>query len=427
MIDYIKINDLEIGPKIQDVLDFELKVNHRTGEELFNRKRSAYLLNLVFTVTPGERFAKMQGSLHKFSNKGDLNNDRFTFERFLKVADQLSKYISDHDRINVLEFGVNLHLSANPSDLIRNLICHLKKPFNKTIMKEKHYAQVEYKHFILKIYDKGLQQGPEGSNILRFEVKYLRMQKIFPYGLTWSQLKNPETWIYLGDILRKKFSEVIYYDPSISLKNVPEKEREFIREGRNPFYWQDLSSPHVSRIRKKYQNLINNYGNRFRNLYEILDREVKELVKSYHNSETVNMMENSVGNSQMVNSYTLLYGNISPVEKERSEKVFCEVTGIDISMQRPGSKFLCSAGIKYLYYHDRDLYEKLADERLSRKWLRYPLEIHFREIAHSIRNEFYNPKNNARHSIERMMKDPSLFDILSLISEEKKSLAGVNI
>lgn len=110
MIDFIKINDLAVGATIQDLLDFELKVNHRTGEEMMNRKRSAYLRNLVFTVTPGERFVKIQGSLHKYLNGGDLNNDRFTFDRFLKVADDLAEYISDNDLINVLEFGVEVCL-----------------------------------------------------------------------------------------------------------------------------------------------------------------------------------------------------------------------------------------------------------------------------------------------------------------------------
>ena len=406
------------GPQIQDLLDFEIKVNNRTGEEFLNRKRSAYLKNLIFTVTPGDRFVKLQGSLHKFSNDGDLNNDRFTHERFLKVADDLKEFISDDDLINVIEFAVNLKVSFNPTDFIKNLVCHLKKPFNKTINKGISYSQVEYRHFIIKIYNKGLQQ-PTGSYILRIEVKYLRMQKIFPGGLKWSNLSNPDTWSYFGEILRKKFAEVIYYDPSIDLKELSEKDLQFIKDGRNPFYWSDLSGPHVSRTRKLYQNLIRKHGSKFNNLLELLDQEIKELVKSYHYSDNENDMRNSVRNQRMVKSYTLLYGNNSPTLKDR---MFCKVTGYDISMQKRGSMFLCITGIKYLYEHNRNLYEKLSEERLSVKWKESPMKVQFREIAHSIRNQFYNPSNNTKTSILKVTKDPVLFDIRPYISEEKKMI-----
>lgn len=424
MIDFIKINDLSSGATIQDLLDFELKVNHRTGEEMMNRKRSAYLRNLVFTVTPGERFVKIQGSLHKYLNGGDLNNDRFTFDRFLKVADDLAEYISDNDSINVLEFGVNVQTESDPCEFIDNLIAHLKKPFSKTIISGECYAQVRYEHYLMKIYDKSLQQ-PSATNVLRIEVKYLRMQKLFPDGLKWSYLRDINTWLYLGEILRKKFSEVIYYDPSINLKSIPVKESQFIKDGRNSFYWQDLNGPHVSRMRKQYQKLIRKYGSQFNNLPELLDQEIKEVVKSYRNFNQVNVMENSVKNTEVVKSYTLLYGNNSPTVRNEISDHVCKVTGIDISMQRSGSKFLCISGVRFLYENDREVFDKIKNERLSAKWLRYPVEIQFREIAHSIRNEYYNPKNNTKQSLRKILKDPVLFEVIPTIEKNKRILAGI--
>lgn len=424
MIDFIKINDLSIGPQIQDLLDFEVKVNQSTGEELTDRKKSAYLRNLVFTVTPGGRYAKVQGSLHKFSNGGNLNNDSFSIVKFLKVAEELSQYVSDQDLVNVLEFGVNLETPFSPSQFIDNLIAHLKKPFNKTRKQGMNYAQCEYAHFILKIYDKSLQQPkPTGENILRIEVKYLRMQKIFPQGLSWSALKDISTWNYLGGILRKKFSEVVFFDPSIHLKDLPSRDADILKEGRNTFYWQDLKGPHADRTRKNYQRLIRTHGKKFNNLQEILDQEIKELVKSFRN---FNQSE-SMKNKGLVNSSTLLYATFSPTEITSTDPQVCQVTGISISMQRPGSRFLCTAGIRYLFDNDRDLYVKLSEERLSPKWLRYSQEVQFREIAHSIRNEYFNPKNNTKKSLENLMKDPVLFDILSTVSGEKLTLAGVII
>ncbi|HEY5125560.1 MAG TPA: hypothetical protein VIK14_17670, partial [Ignavibacteria bacterium] len=97
MIDYFKINNLAIGLKIQAILDFGVLVNEKTGEEYLHKKKSANLNNLIFTITPGNRFVKVQGSLHKFANNGTKNNDRFTFNRFSKVAEDLKDFISSDD------------------------------------------------------------------------------------------------------------------------------------------------------------------------------------------------------------------------------------------------------------------------------------------------------------------------------------------
>jgi hypothetical protein len=219
--------------------------------------------------------------------------------------------------------------------------------------------------------------------------------------------------------LRKKFSEIIYYDPSINLKNVSEKDLQFIKDGRNPFYWSDLAGPHVDRTRKRYQSLIEKYGFMFKNLPEMIDQEITELVKSYHNSDNETDMRNRYQNRRLVKSYTLLYENLSP----RTEiQTFCEVTGIDISMQKPGSRFLSIAGIKFLYLNDKELFEKLKEDRLSPKWKNEDISVQFRVICHSIRNQFFNPANNTKKTLQKITKDPLLFDINPFISEEKKLL-----
>ena len=147
-----------------------------------------------------------------------------------------------------------------------------------------------------------------------------------------------------------------------------------------------------------------------------------KLVKSYHYSPIENKTSNFPEITEMVKSYPLLYGNNSPIAI--NDRI-CIVTGISISCQKPESKFLCISGIRQLKKTDPEGYEKLRDQRLNSKWLPYPLEIHFREIAHSIRNEFYNPKHNTRQSILKINEDPVLFDLWPLISENKRIIAGI--
>ncbi|MDO9254589.1 MAG: hypothetical protein Q7U54_03680, partial [Bacteroidales bacterium] len=100
----------------------------------------------------------------------------------------------------------------------------------------------------------------------------------------------------------------------------------------------------------------------------------------------------------------------------------CMVTGISISCQKPESKFLCISGIRQLKKTDPEGYEKLRDQRLNSKWLIYPLEVQFREIAHSIRNEYFNPKNNTKLSIFKISKDPVLFENWPLIRQDKREM-----
>lgn len=424
MIDFIKINNLNIGPRIKDRFDFEGRFILNSGEVLTDKKNSGYLRNLIFTIIPGGQVVKLQGSIHKYANSGKYNNDRFTLARFLNVANELKDYISSDDIINTLEFGINIRTPFDPSLFIKNIISHLKKSVNKKVTAEEVSSIFEYTHFLIKIYNKGLHQGPTGVNILRVEVKYLRMQKLFPSGLKWSDLANKDTWEYLGDIIRCKFSEIIYYDPSIDLDQVPERDRLLIEKGHNPIFWENLTGPHVSRIRKQYKNLIEKYGSTFNILPALLDQEIKEVVRSYQVSEQAKTTENLTEFNNMVKCYPLLYSNISPLTEDTSSTStrYCVVTGIDISIQKPESKFLSFSGIRWLFMTDPLGYQKLKTERLSYRWLNASLADQFKEICHSIRNEYYNPGNNARRDVGKILAYPSLFDNLFLIKQSKLNL-----
>lgn len=448
MIDYVKINNLSIGLLIKDRLDFEVKVVEQTGEALTDKKKSAYYKNMIFTLTPGDRFAKVQGSLHKLSNGGQYNNDRFTFAKFRQVYEDLSRIIKPDDNINVIELGVNIITPFNPTDFIDCLICHGKTQFNKVKTQRMEYAQCSHTHYAIKIYNKGLQQ-PTGSYILRVEVRQERMQKLFPEGLKWSQLVDPRIWEYLGEVLKEKFSEVIYYDPSIQLDLVPEKERQIIDKGYNPIYWQNNKSDHAYREKKQFQDLVKKHGTMFNSLPDLISEEVSDLVKSYHYSDEQNrnpelskMVESynysfpedlnskNTDLGDLVKSYTLLSCINSPTHENNPLNRLCKVTGIDISMQKPESKFLNVSGIKFLFENNSPAFEELRRKQLTRKWENETLKVQYREIAHSIRNKYHNPLNgprhNARRAINTLYSDPLLFDIVPFILPEKMMLAGLN-
>jgi len=417
MIDYIKINNLAIGADIQNLLDFEGKFNDKTGEVLVHRKKSAYFRNMVFTLTPGDRYAKLGGSLHKFYNGGEFNNDTFTWDKFLKVYSELSQFIGPNDRINVIEFGVNVVVPFNPSDFLRSLIAHKKTQFNKRIVKGMHYTQSSSSHYTIKIYNKGLQQ-PTGANILRIEVRQEKMQRLFSNGLTWSQLAEPKTWVRLSEVLKQKFSEVIYYDSSIIQDKVPPKDLEIIKRGYNPFYWQNNNSPNANRQRRQFQALIRKYGNKYNTLPDLISMEIANLMKTYHNLDKADLASDDHILSSLIKTYPLLSCTNSSAPILTPQIRLCKVTRLDISMQKPESTFLSISGIKYLLETDKNGFDKLRSQRLSAKWHNETLKVQFREIAHSIRNEFYN----ATRDINKLYSYPSLFDSKPFIRSAKMQL-----
>lgn len=437
MIDFIKINNLSIGLRIQNLLDFYIKVNQSTGEYQKRKNKSVEIKNLVFTITPEEiqnkntglweevtPFVKFSGSLHKYANEGGYNYDRFTFERFLNVANDMKVYISPNDIINTIEFAVNINTPFNPSLFVNNLISHRNRTFYKKTKKGEFSSEAEHTHSLIKVYDKGLQQGTSGSNILRIEVKYFRMQKLFGRSLKWADLTNINTWEDLGNIIRKKFSEVIYYDPSIDLNKVPERDRQIIEEGHNPFFWEKLSGSHIARTRKQYQNLIMKYGKTFNILPSLLDQEIKEVAKSYQFTGETKETVISPGIDEVAGSYHSLYGNYSPItENTSSNGMFCIITGNDISMQKEGSRFLSIKGIRYLYRNNRQEYNKLLSE-LPVKWHNAPLKVQEYKIAHYVRDKFFNPRNSTRRAIKKMYSEPALFDNRQLISKKKLQIAN---
>lgn len=446
MYDFLLIQDLIRKDIIRNLLDFEKKVVERTGE-LPESKMHAHWNGLTFTITPGERFMKAQGSIHMFANNGENNNDRFTYNRFMNVVKKLSDYISPEDRINGIEIGLNITTPFNPSEFLSFLIAHKKKRFNRTSIPGQDSCEVTHSQYKIKIYNKGIQQG--GKNLLRIEIKVIKIQwlhKSFPNGLCWQDLQQPDTWKILGQYLTKIFSEVLYYDPSIELSALTSKDSTFLRQGNNPFYWERLDGEHQARLQKRYQSLVNCYGKKFNVIPDLILEELQrvlptELAENYqpgqdsiedasdlqsekvaeiyqpeHSSRVPSLMELS---NEMAEIYPLLDGKVlNPSDPERR----CIITGLDISMQKPTSRFLNKKGMIHLYDNNREAYHQLLSE-LPSSWSKEPLEKQFEKIAHHIRDKFFNKRNSTKRAIERLCFQKALFNNYDLISDEKKAVA----
>lgn len=421
MIDFIKVEELANKDRIRELLDFGMVVIEKTGE-VPDRKRHATFKGLVFTLIPGGRAMKVQGSLHKFSNGGEKNNDRFTFDEFLKVAEELKDYISPGDRINVIEIGLNVRTPYPPGQFLNNLVSHKKRRFNRVTKQDQDRGEVEHFQYKIKIYNKGLQQG--GGNILRVEVRVNKMQwfrSSFPDGLTWADLQKPESWVTFGQLLIRTFSEVVYYDPTIKKATLSPEDLRIIEEGNNPIYWENLNGSHQDRPRKRFQSLVKRHGQKFGTLADLLKDELRQVLPSkvadiYQNEGTETDAIETGQLDTMAESYPLLDCKNTPPPGRR----YCPVTGFDITDQRSSSRFLSTTGIRDLMMRHPEEFDRLRAERLAPGWYGFPVEVQIKEIAHSVRNEYFNPRNNTRRAYERIMTHPALFDSMPYIRMEAR-------
>jgi hypothetical protein len=89
----------------------------------------------------------------------------------------------------------------------------------------------------------------------------------------------------------------------------------------------------------------------------------------------------------------------------------------------PGT-YLGAKGVEFYHNNHQEIYNKVLRNRISKKWENEDLKIQFREIAHSIRNEKYNPRNNPRNNARKsignvLSKGSLLFSLAETINYEK--------
>lgn len=471
MVDFIKITNTGINPEVflnNPNLSFTDRIDTITGEIIECRKYATYRGMKFFITAKG--VTGISGSLHKYYNEGEHNYDDFTMMKLMNTIEDLQfRFKLDPSSVflNSIEFGVNIEVPFNPDNFINHLVTHNYTQFNTEKTASKNYASVAYSQFILKIYNKGLQFGQD-KNILRFEVKIVRMEKIKGYGIrTLNDLLVPDKLMAIKSMLLDHFKEIIYYDAKIDLKSLSQLERDLLRDGYNPKFWMEhkkKSGSNASKKLRKYQELISNYG---KSNYPIIVKLISDKWDSLLQG-TVEPARNSNGIPEE-SEYKKVRDLTGTNERECTEKVReitgikvrditalpfelparilseentsinnlsigeelvipgiskqCIVTGLDISMQKGTSRFLSSTGIRYYMQNDPEVYKNLLD-RLTSTWKKESLEKKISEIAHSIRNSHHSKRIHTKKAINKLCSKPALFNNYELVSQHKKNIAN---
>lgn len=454
MIDFIKIivQDIDIPSLLNnDKLEFTTPLSQQTGELLENRQTAKYK-GLVFEVI-NKSYLILSGSIHKFKNNGIHNADNFYFSDILESLKSLWHEFGinpKYARLKGLEYGVNIKLSGSPKKFIRNSLINYKgdQPSIQTFRGNGYMKEFEKQRYYVKIYDKGLQyhiveDAPvkETDNILRIEQKVIKMIYLKDFGIiTLADLLKPDTLKYLENNLLELIENLLIWNNQTMIEGLSRKDKNTVQNGKNPLFWVNLKEENRKkyyRELRKFKELAERTGaNEIKKKIETLTKEkCNELL--YINKETRDKLTEFLNDISEQKRDKLTEFSTAEVNNQKGQinplyielnctdnKKVCRVTGLDISMQKETSKFLCTSGLKFYKEHNPETYSEL-EKRLSEKWKNESERKKLTELHHSIRNEYFNKIHNTRRRIVKLNEYPSIFDNFALIDKQYLKVARI--
>lgn len=425
---YYRINDFEAWRKASNIELFTptdldtgatkgktRTINGSLQQTIIHRGNyETYQLTIKETIktqVSGKRsvsyFLIIDGSLHKNYFNG-ANYLPFTWDCLQTELNKLETglHLSGFLDIVNLEIGVNIPLPFPVFPFLKNnLISYKGNQFNR-YNPDKNGICLGYvcplSQYSVKVYDKG-KQFDLPDYLMRFELRYLKMQTLKERGIKHlSDLTDLSKVNGLLNLLLTAWDNTVLFDSSIDLKkpNIKNKDRELLKEGRRPGYWEQLKETNTRRYnhyRKKFRLLVADYG-------EGWHKKIRELIKT----QWENLFKNctilpSVPNQDLYKFTVKVKGNNVQFLGERELNEFsypikrtCLTCGRDITNQKSRSKF-CG--------------EKNVGE----------------SAAHQCRNKDSNPRNNLKRKIRRINSRGVLFDIVPylIVNNNKKQVYAI--
>ena len=318
-------------------------------------------------------YLKINGSLHKNKFNG-ANYERFYHSNVINEIEQLCTALeidSTRAKIENMEFGVNIKVDFIPHSFLSEYLIRYKHLQFNQYAPDKRNRRLGYEcvltQYSVKCYDKGLQFDLS-YNLMRFELRFKKMQKILPYGIySLHDLTKPDIVNSLKVLLLDAWNEVILYEPlEIGNMELTKLQKELIQCANNPKYWTLLHKTNKTQYyynRDVFKELIRNYGNGCHSkIMAQIGREWQYLLNPKFYEFTIKIK------GKLVESDT------------KPNQRFCISCSKDITHQKDNSKF-CSP--KYVGVVE----------------------------AHRCRNTDSNKRNNLKNKIQRIYSRGVLFEI----------------
>lgn len=284
----------ELGEPIKVLTDAGLETRglhiRETGEDITGTRVYAHDLNLTYTII-GEKIF-LNGSGHKYSNGGEHNYNDFlrpNLANFLKRLYKDRGINPTRALLHNIEFGVNIIIQTNVSEVLKSLLTYKGKPFEKFTTKGDGY-QCRTGEFIIKIYNKGKQYNrPE--NIIRIEIKVTRMRFLKSKGIDivyMSDMLKLENYPSLAKMISTYFKEILFLNRELDIQSLSDKDRELYLKGSNKSYWErpdkskaanqtDYARECKKQIREEDRFRHMNRSDAIQDLSDRLDRKLQHL------------------------------------------------------------------------------------------------------------------------------------------------------
>ncbi|MEO1517677.1 MAG: hypothetical protein AAFV95_21815 [Bacteroidota bacterium] len=408
MIDGIKLDCSYLDPDVwrkHPELKYYPRIDEETGEiiqQIFSAKYNGLAFEIRQTdLHRREAFIQVLGSLHRYHNSGGDNADDFNRTDIASAIDDLSIRFGlcpESTHLRNLEFGVNIRLGINARQFIKGIVCMPNKKFGQMNVKQAGLGRVcSWSEYALKIYDKGRQSQTVDTNLLRIEMKVVKMRYLSKIGIQFlSDLKDTQKLMELGKLLIQVFGELIFYDGSIKEGALTSRERKKLEEFTNPYRWLNMTSRNARYMAKKkmlrFFSLHGGTAQKWSALFKVYQKwlvlaecpqQMGDVFTGYckrltadkkvtfsqleYDGETVIIEEGKKGRIKKENFAKNPFLPIGPVAGNGtlSQRTFCRTCQRDISHQKRGSLF-CSE--KYFGRNARKCRDKAwAKNRQDRK------------------------------------------------------------
>jgi hypothetical protein len=396
----------------------EIKTTNKEGNKITPYK-NAFYRSLEFKIYD-TGLITLSGSLHKYWNSGAHNYNDFDLEALKWVLTDLNKKFNitpENSILKCLEVGINIVPPITTNYFLDYCFLHKTKPFEqKHNSDEGKYKQVEHSQYIIKIYNKALHYKKNftdiESEILRFEIKYTKMQKLNERGIyNLNDLMNYGMHNFKNELLNE-FNNILFYDNTIQSKS------KNLSNYKNPLYWVELLKRHTKTTYYKHRGILKiltsqNSDQIQLQITEIMSEKIDFLNPRGARIDPLSIL--SIRTPPIKKNMPILGVNqekiqLAPINAIISKNRLCQVTNINISMQKKDSILLSHTGLKYYFKADKKIFEQLKRNYLNERWLSADFTTQIKEIAHNIRNT----SNNQRIK-QNKIYTPQQFNLLSYI------------
>ncbi len=378
------------SPGLSERLLKDKKLTFYRGRDRYTSKPYK---NLKFTLHDSGR-VEIAGSLHMYFNDGAHNWNDFTRVDLWDVIHDLCQWLKiapTQAKLHNLEFGVNVVFPFNVEEFLGDLLSYKTSPFCRIYLSTPGTAyQTKVFGKYLKCYDKGTQyERPE--NIFRFELKITAMRNLRAVGIhTLQDLMQGEKLAALGNDLLKAWEFVLVKVP-MPLSQFTAKEQRIVEAVIYNYQWKNLSTNQRCKYRKEYGRIVERYlratGENDRRA--VVERLLYDKWEELLMGDVCNDLQPAAANSERVRLQRLSIVSI-PTQSEPTPA----------TPPPPPEEFLTTA-------------QEQQQHRVNKRRRTQHTEQYY--IDHNERNSRSNPPHNFIKSLERAVRQTTLFDPLEVI------------